>query len=114
MSKLDTYVRCQHCGNEQKVSFVDSLRHGWLKCCGSEMSVTTSTTTIEAAMDEILTPVSRIRSQVDGLFSSLDRFNEKASQLTSIEVPAIAKNLFTPIQPPQIHTREIEKRDRYE
>lgn len=76
------------------------------------MSVTTSTTTIEAAMDEILAPVSRIRSQANGLFSSLDRFNEKASQLTSIEVPAISENLSTPIQSPQIHTHEIEERDR--
>lgn len=60
--KLDTCVCCKHCGVEQTVSFADSLRHGWLKCCGSEMSVTTLTTTIEAAMDEILVPVSRIQS----------------------------------------------------
>ena len=96
MSELDTCVRCNQCGNEQRVSFADSLRHGWLKCCGSEMTVTTSTTTIEAAMDEILAPVSRVRFQLSNLFDS-------------IEIPAVSENLFIPIQPPQIH--EIEEVD---
>lgn len=37
MDPADTSVRCTKCGDAMRVSFAESMAHGWPVCCGETM-----------------------------------------------------------------------------
>jgi hypothetical protein len=38
---MSNQVKCRHCGTTQAVDPAHCLRHGWPKCCGATMELTT-------------------------------------------------------------------------
>ncbi len=43
----DSLVRCNHCGKEERVTFIYCMRNGWPKCCGYTMRLVETKADIE-------------------------------------------------------------------
>ncbi len=43
----DSLVRCNHCGKEERVTFIYCMRNEWPKCCGYTMRLVETKADIE-------------------------------------------------------------------